>query len=364
LALHTHDTEREVAATSLRSNVTTQPIDPVRTSFEVVVTLAQGTPRETTHKASIAGWVFVPQIVAEEGAVSLWYLGIPGATYRGLSYFDCQVEGYPADAFSIARFLASQGIGLVVIDTLGTGESEIEANGELITRFVTAEANAQVLSQIRERLLAGMLVPELDAVPEDALFLGGFGHSMGAFQLTQLALLLQERGAPLDAAIFAGWGHSMPDYARVGIDAKGLIAVLTEQNGYYVIPRPLLRVMFYGPRPSVPAKLIEIDERDATVFPKGLLDEGLIPGIVAQEAGHLQCPVLTVLASYDFFPSAQQQGVFYRSTRLFTAFTQAHAAHCNFEDSRHEYWRAIVGWTRMVAALRNTFHLLPCEEQL
>src|SRR5207237_4088807 len=116
------------------------------------------------------------------------------------------------------------------------------------------EANAQVLSQIRERLLAGMLVQELDAVPEDALFLGGFGHSMGAFQLTQLALLLQERGTPLDAAIFAGWGHSMPDYGRVGIDVKGLIAVLTEQNGYYVIPRPLLRVMFYGHQPSVPAK--------------------------------------------------------------------------------------------------------------
>jgi len=329
----------------------------------VVVTLAQGTPRETTLKASIAGWVFVPQVIAEEGAASLWYLGIPGATYRGLSYFDRQVEGYPADAFSIARFLARQGIGLVVIDTLGTGESEIEANGELITRFVTAEANAQVLSQVRERLLAGMLVPELDAVPENALFLGGFGHSMGAFQLTQLALLLEERGAPLDAAIFAGWGHSMPDYSRVGIDAKGLIAVLTEQNGYSVIPRPLMRLVFYGPQPSVPAKLIEVDERDATIFPKGLMDEGLIPGIVAQEAGQVQCPVLNVLASYDFFPSAQQQGVFYRSTRLFTAFTQAHAAHCNFEDSRHEYWRAIVGWTRLVAALRYPFHLLPCEER-
>jgi hypothetical protein len=199
-------------------------------------------------------------------------------------------------------------------------------------------------------------------VPEDVLFLGGFGHSLGGFQLTQLAVLLQERGTPLDAAIFTGWGHGMPDYARVGIDANGLAAALSEQNGYYVIHRPLMRLMFYGPRPSVPAKLIEVDEQDATVFPKGLLDEGLIPGIVAHEAGLIHCPVLNVLASYDFVSLAQQQGIFYRSTRLFTAFTQENAAHCNFEDSRFAYWRAIVGWTRMVAALKYPFHLPPGEE--
>jgi hypothetical protein len=142
LILPTHDTEREVTATSPRSDVSKQPGSPVRTSFEVVVPLAQGTPLETMLKASIAAWIFVPQMVAEKGDISFWYLGIPGATYRGLSYFDRQVEGYAADTFSIARFLARHGIGLVVIDTLGTGESGIEASGELITRFVTAEANA------------------------------------------------------------------------------------------------------------------------------------------------------------------------------------------------------------------------------
>ena len=329
--------------------------NPVRISFRVTVPLAHGTPAETALDATIAAWVFAPYNVPGEGAASMWYLAIPGATYRGLSYFDRQVEGYAAEEFSIARFLARHGIGLVVIDTLGTGESEGEVDGGLITRFVTAGANAQVLHHLRERLLAGMLVPGLAPVPEDTLFLGAFGHSMGAFQLAQLAALLEDRGTPLDAAIFAGWSHGPVDYARLRLDADAISTGMVGENGYLTIPFAAMRTIFYGPSPTVPEALIEADERDAVVIPKGLLDEVLIPGIVAREAGSIRCPVLHVLAAHDLGTSAQSEGQTYASTRLFTAYTQPQAAHCNFESSRRAFWQVLADWSRMVAVSGHPF---------
>jgi hypothetical protein len=269
------------------------------------------------------------------------------------------VKGYAAEEFSIARYLAKQGIGLVVIDTLATGESKVEVSGEVITRFVTGDVNAQVLEQLRERLTTGMLVPGLDAVAEEALFLGAYGHSMGAFQLTHLSALLEERGSPLDAAIFAGWSHQDFDFVRLQLDMNALFAEMVVDNGYLTIPRRVMRPVFYGPQPSVPAALIEADEWDAIAFPKGLLDEGMVPGVVAREAGTLSCPILYVVASHDFCPNAQAEGGVFRSTRLFTAYTQPAAAHCNFDASRLEYWRAVAGWTWMVAALRHPLAPLP-----
>lgn len=344
---------------SARPGVSTKRGDPVRTSFSVSVSLGQGTPGAMQLDATIAAWVFAPDSLPDGGTVSLWYLGIPGASYRGLSYYDRQVEGYAPDEFSMARFLARNGVGLVVIDTLGTGASEVAVPGELIDRFVIAEVNSQVLQQIRDRLLAGMLAPGQAPVAEEALFLGAIGHSMGAFQLTQCCALLEERGTPLDAAIFVGWLHGAIDYARLGLDADAIFAEMVAENGYYRIPRVEMRPAFYGPDPTVPAALIEADERDAVGYPKGLFDEGVIQGIVAREAGTISSPVLYVVAAHDFCPDAQGDAPVYHSTRLFTAYTQPEAAHCNFEPSRREYWQVVLGWSRMVAIAGHPFLLPP-----
>ncbi len=334
-------------------NIALQLLAPVRTTFEVTVAIAQGTDQERELRASIAGWIFPPANVPVVGTPALWYLCIPGATYRGLSYFDRQVNGHAPEEFSIARFLARQGIGLVVIDTLGTGESEVEIDGTLITRHVTAKANAQVLDQIRERLTTGRLVAGLDIVAEDALFLGAFGHSMGAFQLTQLAALLEDRGTPLDAAIFVGWTHGPVDYGKLHLDANAFFAALVATNGYYTIPRSVMRPVFYGPHSTVLRDLIEADEQDAIAVPRGLLDEVVLPGIVAREAAGISCPVLYIVAEHDFGTNPQVEGEIFRATRLFTAYTQPKAAHCNFEESRREFWLLLAYWSRMVAQLRS-----------
>jgi pimeloyl-ACP methyl ester carboxylesterase len=351
--------EFEMTPIAQQPGTSTQRVAPVRTSFQVSVTVAQGTPGAQTLEATIAAWVFRPQKAQGDSLLALWYLGIPGATYRGLSYFDRQVDGADSEEFSLARFLAREGIGLVVIDTLGTGESEVAVSGELITRQVTAEANAQILEQMRTRLLAGTLVAGLDAVPEEALFLGGIGHSMGAFQLTHLTALLEERGTPLDATVFAGWSHLAFDFARIQMDVDAIFSEVVVDNGYMIIPRRLMRAVFYGPQPSVPAALIEADERDAIPFPKGLLDEGMVPGVVAADAGKIRCPVLYVAAAHDFSPNAQAEGGVFRSTRLFTAYTQPAAAHCNFEASRKEYWRVVAGWSRRAASLMSQAARVP-----
>ena len=344
---------------SARPTVPAKQGDPVQTSFSVRVSLDRGTSGRMTLEAAIAAWIFVPGGQAVGSQAPLWYLAIPGATYRGLAYFDRQVPGYAADTFSIARFLASNGIGLVVIDTLGTGASAVEVNGDLITRFVTADANAQVLDQIRERLLVGDLVVGQPPVPEEALFLGGFGHSMGAYQLTQLAALLEDRGTPLDAAIFAGWSHGPFDYARLGLDEATLFTQISFENGHLHTPRAVMRPMFYGPT-ALPA-LIEADEADAVTFPKGLFDEALIPGIVAREAGTLSCPVLFVAAAHDLSANPQAEGAAFPCARLFTAYIQPMAAHCNFEGSRSEYWRVLVGWSKMAATLGRDVERTPAR---
>lgn len=74
---------------------------------------------------------------------------------------------------------------------LQAGQSNVfllSAMAIVITRFVTVETNAQILQQRGARRAAELLVPGLDPYLK-MRFLGAFGHSMGAFQLTQLAAL-------------------------------------------------------------------------------------------------------------------------------------------------------------------------------
>jgi pimeloyl-ACP methyl ester carboxylesterase len=245
----------------------------------------------------------------------------------------------------LAHALNADGIGMVIIDTLGTGSSPVDLNGQLISQHLTAQANAQVLRQVREGLLAGTLYEGAVPLSSDDLWLGAIGHSMGGFQLTVLAAVLQEQGTPLDGAIVVGWSNLLVDLSPFGINLERIWSQASEQEGYLRMPRAPFRPLFYGR--TVPSTLIEIDEQESTVIPKALLFNGSTPGIVAAEAAKLTCPILHILARHDLGTgNVHAEAAFYRASPFVSTFLLHGAAHCNFEQERTTYWHIVSIWIR------------------
>jgi pimeloyl-ACP methyl ester carboxylesterase len=308
--------------------------------------------------AQIAAWAFAPTPeTASDVLPSMWLLCIPGGTYRGLAYFDRQVPGYSPMAYSMVRWLASQGIGSIVIDNPGTGASVFQAqvSGIRLSRQVYADAYQQLVTQIRERLARGRLLPTLAPVDGDRLFLVGVGHSMGGMLATQL----QASFGACDALCLLGWASLTLAQLPADQDPSALAAALSTEDD--VLPesiRPAVHSFFYSP--VVPSALIEADEQDATVLPGGLL-EGLQPRSLCEEAARLTCPLyLGFAADCDVTNAPQREVAAYTSVRSLTLFVQSQAHHCaNFAPTRFDLWDDIVSWVRVKAVQAKGAGLLP-----
>jgi len=300
--------------------------------------------------AAIAAWAFAPENVSDL-LPPLWLLCIPGGSYRGLAYYDRQVPGSAPAIYSMARTLASHGVGLVVIDNLGTGASRVESDGTRLTRAVFADAYAQLVTQLRERLAHGTLVAGLAPVDEDRLFLAGVGHSLGA------ALLIQTMADHpcLDAAVLLGW-PVRPDTATPQTVAPCIVAVQQcwrseREAGYGTLSpaRDHLAPFFYGP--DLPRALVEQDVADAVGVPAAWADF-LRPGAFAEEAARLSYPLFVGFAGVDTLtPHAEVAA--YPSTTSLTLVVQPDAPHCaTFAHGRHALWQEIASFVRAQATGR------------
>jgi len=335
--MNTHEHEKEVIMS------TNAVLSPIAVTFPV--------EPEGIGPVAVAAWIFPPTRQAEQrGDPPSWLLCLPGGTYRGLAYFDRQVPGCSPAAFSMARVLAAQGIGSVVIDNLGTGDSPVpdHVSGWHLTRQVYADAYRQLTEQLRERLTTGALCDGLAPVAQP--FVVGVGHSMGGM----LALQLQASSGVCDALCLLGWATRTlvpldELFASVGMSAD-LLATLITPNGY-VPPAALrasVRSWFFAP--SVPTDLIEADEQDATVMPAGML-ESVTPGALSGEAAQVRCPLfLGFAAGQEVTSSPHEEVAAYPAVRSLTLFVQSQANHCaNFAPTRFELWDEIAAWVSWVS---------------
>lgn len=319
---------------------------PLPTTFEVEVS--------GSGASSIAAWVFAPQQV-EASDPSLWTVCFPGATYRGLSYYDKQLPGCTPDTYSMARYLAARGIGLIVIDNLGTGESRVPISGWRLDRFLLADVYQELVAQMRERLACGMLSPDLAPLDESPLFLAGIGHSMGGMLLSHL----QAHHAPFDAICLLGWATltMLTHLPGTAPDLFERLPGYVTSDGY--IPsslRPLIRQWFCSP--AVSEKLIAADEREATVAPAAWMAE-MKPQALFDEAARITCPLFLGFGDIDTTATPHQEVAAYPHGSQVTLFIQRGAHHCaNFESGRFALWQAIADFLRaqaVQATLRQTF---------
>jgi len=311
---------------------------PIPTTFEVK-------PGDL-GPARIAAWVFPPHHV-EAGAPPLWVVCFPGATYRGLAYYDTQAPGCTPSTYSMARHLSAQGVGLVVIDNLGTGESRVPVSGWKLDRRLLAAAYRNLIDQVRDRLVCGMLLPGLAPLDDHTLFLGGIGHSMGGMLLSHL----QAHHSPFDAIVVLGWatltmltqlpGTSPDLFERVA-------AAITPDGSLPTSLRPLIRPWFFSP--AVPEEIIAADEADATIAPAAWLAE-MQPRALIQEAASITCPLFLGFGGIDVTATPHEEVSAYPQAPSITLFVQKDSHHCaNVEPGRFALWQAVTNFLHAQAA--------------
>jgi pimeloyl-ACP methyl ester carboxylesterase len=289
--------------------------DPITCTFPVPV---------LDGEATIAAWVFPPHHQSDL-LPQMWLVCFPTSTYTGLGYFDRQVSGCVPFAYSMARWMSWQGLGLIVVDHLSTDASQVACHGEALTRTVLVEVYRHLIGQQRHRLTHGT-------------FVDGVGHSLGGLLLTQL----QGEYASLIALAVLGYANTNETVELAGADLEVGLALaheVAESHQGYLTPleaRLSLQDFFYSP-----------DAADATIFPIGLA-ESMLPGIVAEQAARITCPVyLAYGGDRDFTMQPCREPIAYPSAPSITLFVLPGDAHCtNFAARRVDLWQSLAAWVR------------------
>jgi hypothetical protein len=307
--------------------------------------------------AHLAAWVFAP-VHASDLLPSLWLLCFPGGSYRGLAYFDRHVPGYAPHAYSMARTLAMQGIGSIVVDHLATGDSRCDIPCEALRAEDFGDAYAHLAHQLRARLEAGTLIAGLPPLLPGHLWLTGVGHSFGGrvITLTQsihqsfdaLALL----GSPSnDASVnLAQFGIGDGTSGTGGMETTWQEWLSQAVAGLITLPREPLRPFFYGTK-ALPPELLVVDEADAVPIPLGLLSL-MRPNAVREAARTLICPLFVGFGESDITACPRSDPPAYESAMSITLYVQPDASHCtNFAPTRTALWKELAAWCRAQAVL-------------
>jgi pimeloyl-ACP methyl ester carboxylesterase len=281
----------------------------------------------------------------------------PGGSYA-VDYWHQVVPGLPVEEYSCAMYLAARGFLVIATDHLGTGSSSQPADGRILTLENVSQANAlaarAILGHLEQGALAELATGEegrqcLEALPEMVVVhVAAFAHSMGAM------LLIEEQAnyAVYDAVGFLGWSNQQLVMTGVAPEVMAeAVQNLREERGYISLDRASVRPLFY--LPDVPQAVIDADESCAVATP---LNVGMPaighPGIVAEQAGRIDVPVLHVLGSRDVSSLANplEEMAFYRSARQYgVAFYEVPGSgHChNYAGSRHQLWAVMAAWLAM-----------------
>ncbi len=294
-----------------------------------------------TGPQRISAWVFAPDGPSDR--VSLLFC-LPGGSYTK-AYWHLEVPGHPG--YSFAEHLAAQGMLVIAVDHLGTGESTRHARAVDLTPEVVAAANAATFTELADRARGGSLVPGLGP-----LTLGptvGVGHSMGAM----LAVFQQSLHRSFDAIALLGYGTVGPIMSfEDGTPLPSLESIMAAGREGLLddlppLDRTSIRHHFYWD--DVPPEVIAADDLTITSVPgvTGMLS--IVPFIASDHARRVQCPVFIGLGERDSTPDHHDEPRAYASSSDVTLFILGRSAHChNTAGTRHELWDRLARW---IAAL-------------
>jgi pimeloyl-ACP methyl ester carboxylesterase len=299
-------------------------------------------PLDGSHR--IAAWVFPPQ--AATGPVPLLFC-LPGGSYTK-AYWHLEVPGHPG--YSLAEHLSTQGLLVVAVDHIGTGDSSRYPRAIELTPDVVAAANQAALSDALPRIADGTLVAEMEALDVGPVV--GVGHSMGAM----LGIFQQSLHGSFDALAALGYGTVGPIVdltdADNGIVAPTLESIMGQaRSGALDEPfmadrtLPSLRHHFYWD--DVPAEVIAADDLTNTYLPGVTGPLSIVPFIASDHAGRIRCPVFIGLGERDSTSSHYDEARGYYSSTDITFFLLARSAHChNYAGTRHLLWDRLGRWVR------------------
>jgi hypothetical protein len=303
--------------------------------------------------------VFAPDRLSDGTAVLFC---VPGASYSRRYYDYPDGFGGRGRSYSFAEHAARAGHVVLVVDTLGSGESSQPAEHEQVTLGAIAAVHAAVASDVRAAVEAGSLAPGLGPIEARAPFVG-IGHSFGGCVTT-----LQQAGhASFDGIAVLGFPYagiagiyeareneaSLTDAQRFEwavehIPPKAWGIPWAEVDPYFLPPRDPLLDLFYGR--TVPTEIVHADAAHATRCPRTALIEICIPRISAAAAAAVRVPVFLAFGAIDTSPDPHAEVQGYKSADDVTLLRLPDSAHChNLSPDRGILFRALTQWAERLA---------------
>lgn len=293
-------------------------------AIEFDVTTATGLPSRAVVSASL----FAPDQLSGPSARLL--VCIPGASYTR-SYYHPQIPG--RSDYSFSQYFTARNFLVLALDTLGMGASTQPEPESLLSRVLIARAHHEVSMQAVAGLRSGRWLPDTRF---EAIDITGVGHSMGGM----LAVTQQGRFKSFDRLAVLGWTN----LSLVVSDAEQReLKNALRQVGYLTVPREPMREAFH--MTDVPADVIAADDACATATPASIGNDTLRPGVVAEEAASIECPVFLLYGERDLSPEPRKEVGPYRSSRDITFVMLEHSGHChNFASTRQLAWQRLWQW--------------------
>ncbi len=286
--------------------------------------------------------VVVPAAILP-GPVRFAFCFAGGGYDRG--YYDRHFAGRVG--YSMAEHLADRGIVSVLCDHLGVGGSSHPPRPERLDVRTLADADAQVVRRVRERMRAGLLA-ELAGREQIVV---GVGHSMAG----GLLVLQQCAHRTFDALVVMGWSAVHTPSSVDLATREGWVlpepgpAPLPRHPGYATNPRGELQHRAYH-WPDVPADVVERDDALAVEFPPTVRDMNL-PGALAVEAAAIAEPLLLIFGERDLREPGVDEAAPYRSASRVEVLELAASGHCHaMAGSRRLAWDRIADWIGAVRA--------------
>ena len=267
-----------------------------------------------------------------------------GMTYK---FFDLQTE--TNKSFSFAEAMVNQGFVVVLINSLGVGESSRPNDGYDLTPDVLAVANARAAATILERIRSGGLAFGFPAAPNICAI--GVGHSMGG-KLT----IVQQGQYPLYAGVILfGFGpNGVPD--ALNDEARSLAF---KPDRIRAELQRLTRSVFASAYQNIEPGRSNGRFRSDLADPEGMQALrkvlapvlavagmfSMIPGSTMQESSEIEVPILIVTGDLDFAnPLTGVEALFPKAPEI-KIYAPAQTGHNLFVfPSRFEVFSRVGDW--------------------
>jgi pimeloyl-ACP methyl ester carboxylesterase len=294
-------------------------VGPLNHTFDILQQVGR-----ISGKISLASWIFVPENLSAMEMIPVLFC-LPGGGYSKAYY---HLPGHPG--YSFAQHMAERGFVVVAIDHFGTGESTRPDNGQQVTSPLMAQANHQVVQQLRDLLSQGMIA----GIKTEKLYIAGIGHSMGAM----LGILQQSMYRSFDAIATLGWANGAMSIQVNEVQPR------IDDHGYAWTDREKLAPFFYGTF-GVPEEIIAADTALATCIPTGAFDFLSTPSAMQRSAAPISVPVFFANGSIDAAANLPDEARFYPHSSDITIFRLHGAGHVhNFAPTRKVLWDRLAWW--------------------